>query len=214
MSTNANKHSLFPYIAEHIFKDLIEESPELNAWILKQFGWPESSSLKVFHQVAPFFNSKKMRFDGMHRIDLLLVVDRRVAFPIEVKVGNNSPSLEDCSLSHKDTCIKGNMLSILGGLLPEKVDRAAIMVSFPAHEDQEDAEDFELPLIHASYTWGVIARKKVIDQLKKKEFKYVPNFLDIQEICKHAGGEAVFNDAVSKHLLSVKDSCFEWLKSE
>jgi hypothetical protein len=213
MSTNANKHSLFPYIAEHILKDLIEERPELKGWILKQFGCPESSSLEVFHQVAMRFNAKNMRFDGMHRIDLLLVVDRRVAFPIEVKVGNKSPSVEDCSLSHKDTCIKGNMLSILGGLLPEKVDRDAIMVLFPAHEDQEDAEDSELPLIHASYTWGVIARSDVIDQLKKKAFKYVPKFLDIQKICELAGGKEAFNYAVFKHL-SGKDYYFEWLKSE
>ena len=113
------------HVGEILISEILTRSLEARQ-VLRSAGCAISENLVIVPEVRPN-NCGPLAFDGTHRIDVaVLDLDTRICFPFEAKLGLDRLSknefskrfLNQCGTSHKDTRVRGSMISILERMLP------------------------------------------------------------------------------------------------
>lgn len=145
------------HVGEILISEILTRSLEARQ-VLRSAGCAISENLVIVPEVRPN-NCGPLAFDGTHRIDVaVLDLDTRICFPFEAKLGLDRLSknefskrfLNQCGTSHKDTRVRGSMISILERMLPSECNN---------HEMTVDYQNRAYPV---SKKWGLICRAKII----------------------------------------------------
>lgn len=147
-------------------------------------------------------------FDGVHKIDVaVLNHETSICYPIEAKLGFDRLGekefekrfLGKCGTSHGNTRVKGSMISILERKLPEACIGINLSVSW-------EGKTFTV-----SPSWGLVARKQVIDRWKKSQPPQLSNncsVIEFESLVAGFGSSNEFNSLVSR-LINI-DYFKEW----
>jgi hypothetical protein len=147
-------------------------------------------------------------FDGVHKVDVsALSSESYTCIAIEVKLGLdrlsknefNKRFISNCGTSHLETRVKGSMISILEGRLPEQcTGNLSVTYSFKAYELRE--------------SWVLICREKVIKNWDERGYPNLSKNCKIvcfESLVELYGGKERFNLLVSD--LLDHDYYNEWM---
>ncbi len=164
----------------------------------------------IAHVEVPLLPYSGKGFDGLSRVDLVVLLDRELGVPFEIKLGNTGLNksrvarwLDRCELSHGDTRIKGNMMSILERNFPDGLPRDDLKVRLEPDR-----------YVKLTEKWFVIASKNVLDGWSgtaRPAFSSRARLLDFESVVDRFGGKERFNDMV-QDLLSF-DYYDEWINA-
>lgn len=138
-----------------------------------------------------------LRFDGVHKVDIsILNPNTHTCFPIEAKLGLDRLGKSEfgkrfltvCGTSHKNTRVKGNMISILERYLPAQCEGQTLSVTFG---DNRYA---------LSEKWTLISRQAVIDKWLtsgKPCLSQNCKIVSFEDLVRIYGGKTEFNQLVS-----------------
>ncbi|MBX3076097.1 hypothetical protein KF728_21235 [Candidatus Obscuribacterales bacterium] len=219
-------NSIFSVIVECILEEVIRSSPAAQSYMLSLFEKhaAPSKALTVYQSVPlmPIAydaedSPAKLYFDGGHKLDLCLLIEKQTVIPLEVKVGNEIPQIKECGISHKGTRLSGNIL----GILDQRVDAShsdTLVTLFGNKEEifkrihvNLDGEIYPL-----GAKWGLIAPGNLIEKwAQNNSFHTGPVMIDIQKLLQTTAsdtedGAQLFNRLVANHLHS-EDYFKDWI---
>ena len=158
----------------------------------------------IAHGEVPLSPYSGRSFDGAHKVDLVVLLNRDLGVPFEVKLGDTRMTksrvdeewLDGCGLSHGGRRIRGNMMSILERKLPNELPQDDLKVRLEPDRYVKLTEE-----------WFVIGRSNVLEGWNgaaRPSFSPRAQLLDFESIIEHFGGKERFNDAVRDLL------CFDY----
>ena len=216
-------------VGEEIIPRLLEkaaESGRLNSMLLKNNQ--ETRLIDFLHRAGikpPFsFNAEvpleaveissigQVKFDGQHRIDVVIHSDRGNAVGVELKIGETRLSADQfekrflkpvCLSSHKDARIRGSMAAVL--------DRKGILAQQGLELKAKLPFENSKPLAQG---WLLVVRCQVGASwdLQAPSIKY-GRILVLEDLIKAAGGPDCFNEVVAD-VLCHKNFFADWLREE
>ena len=150
----------------------------------------------IAHGEVPLSPYSGYSFDGAHKVDLVVLLDRDLGVPFEVKLGDTRMTrrrvdeewLNGCGLSHEGRRIRGNMMSVLERKFPDELPRDDLKVRLEPDR-----------YVKLTREWFVIAKRDVLDGWREGvRPAFSPCFrpLAFESIVEHFGGKEKFNDAV------------------
>ncbi len=148
------------------------------------------------HAEVPLSPYSDRRFDGAHKVDLVVLLNRNLGVPFEVKLGDTRMTrrhvdeewLNGCGLSHEGRRIRGNMMSILERKFPNELPRDDLKVRLEPDRYVKLTEE-----------WCVIARRNVLEGWNgaaQPSFSPHARLLDFESVVDRFGGREPFNDVV------------------
>jgi hypothetical protein len=138
-------------------------------------------------------------FDGASRIDIVVLLSENLGVPLEIKLGTTRLSktrideewLNGCGLSHRDSRIKGNIMSILERRFPDSVPADSLMANVCGRP------------VTLTDDWFIVARAKVVDAWigpRRPIFSPKAKLCRFEDIVRSFGGRAPFNTLMKKLL--------------
>lgn len=143
-------------------------------------------------------NCGPLGFDGVHKIDVAaLCHETNTCYPIEAKLGFDRLSknefekrfLEECGSSHGNTRVKGSMISILEGKLPQLCKDQNLTVSWKGQQ------------FKVSPLWTLVARKSVTEKWKNSQAPKLSNncqVVEFENLVEAYGTASEFNSLVGR----------------
>lgn len=162
----------------------------------------------IAHVEVPLSPYSGRSFDGAHKVDLVVLLNRDLGVPFEVKLGGTRMTrhrvdeewLDGCSLSHGGRRLRGNMMSILERKLPNELLRDGLKDDLKVRLEPDRC-------VKLTEEWFVIARRNVLEGWNGAacpSFSPRARLLDFETVVDRFGGREPFNDAVHDLL------CFDY----
>lgn len=181
-------------IAEVLIKELVDTEPSAKSLLMDSMECGHCRLVEVLVNQAPLHDTEK--FDPEHGFDLSLVLDdgrEIIIMPVEVKAGFETPVIKECKGA---MFAIGNMMAIYGGLT-RIASLAELKIKYQEKEIRVDSR------------WGLIARRSVLDKLRKtKKLQRAPLELALEDICSCVSDEQ-FTKVVNR-ILKSEDYRSDW----
>jgi|TARA_Y100001951_G_scaffold98490_1_gene99376 hypothetical protein len=194
------------HIGEGLLAKMLEESKKVQKTVCGDYV-----SFKGHSSFIPELRLNKCGnygFDGVHKIDVaVLNHETGICYPIEAKLGFDRLGknefekrfLSKCGTSHRNTRIKGSMISILERKLPSETTSKELTVSW-------DGREFMV-----SHSWALITRKAIIDRRKisgPPRLSKNCQVFEFESLVENYGSKFDFNALIGR-LISI-DYYTEW----
>ena len=192
------------HIGEVLISRMIESSSQVRNEVLGHNKGFEFSPEIRLNKCGPLI------FDGVHKVDVsALSSELNACIAIEAKLGLdrlsknefNKRFISDCGTSHEGTRVKGSMISILEGRLPEQcTEKLSVTYSSKAYQLQD--------------SWVLICREKVIKNWNENGYPDLSKNCKIvcfENLVELYGSKEPFNKLMSE--LLDQDYYSEWVGS-
>lgn len=211
MKESVRLDSLFPLIGEVLLQAIIEENP---ADLLAKFGIGVNTPISVLNQGTLAFSNDRVRFDGVQRLDLGLLIDSKEVVGIEVKLGMTGLNkakinswLTECSISSHSSGMRlsGNMLAVLSRSydkrLLQEIESATLLVNIGSGQ-----------FVPLSTKWGLVVREKYVRSWQKDPPNFTTNveLLSLERDILKPYGRTRFNE-LCRRLLCREDYYSDWI---
>lgn len=183
------------HIGEGLLAQMLSDSQSVRNSL---FGDLPSSQPTVFVPELKLNKCGSLGFDGVHKIDVAaLCLETSICYPIEAKLGFDRLGknefekrfLMECETSHKNTRVKGSMISILERKLPSACRGQDLTVTWKAHE------------FTVSQSWILIARAEVTNKWNASQAPALSancQIFDFERLVKAYGSGSEFNSLVRR----------------
>lgn len=184
------------HIGETLLAQMLSDSESVRNSLFGNFV--SSSQPNTFVPELRLNKCGAVDFDGVHKIDVAaLCPETGICYPIEVKMGFDRLGknefekrfLGECGTSHGNTRVKGSMISILEGKLPQPCKGQVLTVSWQGRQ------------FTVSPLWVLVARKSVTKKWKESKAPRLSSncrVIDFEHLVEVYGSAHEFNLLVGR----------------